>query len=49
MSGGWADSGAWGIVSGDTGGLMHLPGLIATEKLPLRARHFAEVLAETIP
>jgi len=44
-----ADSGAEEIVSGDMGCLMHLSGLIAREKLPLRARHFAEVLAETIP
>lgn len=39
-------SGAEEIVSGDMGCLMHLQGLIARENLPLRTRHFAEVLAE---
>jgi len=42
------DSGAQEIVSGDMGCLMHLDGLIKRNKLPLKTRHFAEVLAEAI-
>jgi len=42
------DSGAEEIVSGDMGCLMHLSGLIKKNKLPLKTRHFAELLAEAI-
>lgn len=42
------ESGATELVSGDMGCLMHLQGLIARAKLPLRVRHFAEILAEVI-
>jgi L-lactate dehydrogenase complex protein LldE len=42
------DSGAEEIVSGDMGCLMHLNGLIKRNKLPLKIRHFAELLAEGI-
>lgn len=42
-------TGAEELVSGDMGCLMHLRGLIDRHKLPLRTRHFAEILAETIP
>jgi len=42
------DSGAEEIVSGDMGCLMHLKGLIDRHSMPLRVRHFAEVLAEVI-
>ena len=42
------DSGAEEIVSGDMGCLMHLNGLIKRNKLPLKTRHFAELLAEAI-
>ncbi|HMS55145.1 MAG TPA: (Fe-S)-binding protein, partial [Fimbriimonadaceae bacterium] len=42
-------TGAEELVSGDMGCLMHLQGLIGRHKLPLRTRHFAEILAETIP
>jgi L-lactate dehydrogenase complex protein LldE len=42
------DAGAEEIVSGDMGCLMHLNGLIKKNKLPLRTRHFAELLAEAI-
>jgi len=44
-----ADSGAEVLVSGDMGCLMHLNGLIQKNKLPIRTRHFAELLAEAIP
>jgi len=42
------DSGAEEIVSGDMGCLMHLNGLIKRNKLPLKTRHFAELLAEAL-
>ncbi len=42
------DSGAEEIVSGDMGCLMHLNGLIKRNNLPLKTRHFAELLAEAI-
>ncbi len=41
-------AGAEEIVSGDMGCLLHLDGLIKKNKLPLRTRHFAELLAEAI-
>jgi len=41
-------AGATEIVSGDMGCLMHLNGLIRKNKLPLKTRHFAELLAEAI-
>ncbi len=44
-----SDSGADEIVSGDMGCLMHLKGLIEKKNLPIRVRHFAEILAEVIP
>lgn len=37
------------LVSGDMGCLMHLQGLIDRHKLPLKTRHLAEILSETIP
>jgi L-lactate dehydrogenase complex protein LldE len=43
------ESGAEELVSGDMGCLMHLDGLIKREGLPLKVRHFAEILAEAIP
>ena len=43
-----AASGAEETVSGDMGCLLHLNGLIKRNKLPLRTRHFAELLAEAI-
>lgn len=43
------ESGADEVVSGDMGCLMHLKGLIARRSLPLRARHFVEVMAEALP
>lgn len=36
------------LVSGDMGCLMHLNGLIERHKLPLRTKHYAEVLAEAL-
>lgn len=36
------------LVSGDMGCLMHLRGLIDRQRLPLRTRHYAQVLAEAI-
>jgi L-lactate dehydrogenase complex protein LldE len=36
------------IVSGDMGCLMHLGGMIKHEGNPIRIRHYAEILAETI-
>lgn len=42
------EAGAEELVSGDMGCLMHLNGLIEREGLPLRTRHYAEVLAESI-
>lgn len=43
-----ADSGADEIVSGDMGCLMQLNGLIKRNGLPLKTRHFAQLLAEGI-
>jgi len=42
------DSGSEEIISGDMGCLMHLNGLILRHHLPLRTRHYAEVLAEAL-
>jgi len=42
------ESGAEELVSGDMGCLMHLDGLIKRNKIPLKVRHFAELLAEAI-
>ena len=42
-------TGAEVLVSGDMGCLMHLNGLIQKHKIPLKTRHFAELLAEAIP
>lgn len=42
------ESGAEEVVSGDMGCLMHLKGLIAKQGYALKARHFAEVLAEVL-
>jgi L-lactate dehydrogenase complex protein LldE len=42
------ESGADEIVGGDMGCLMHLNGLIRKNKLPLKTRHFAQLLAEAI-
>lgn len=42
------DSGVEELVSTDMGCLMHLNGLIARNGLPLRTRHYMEVLAEAI-
>jgi L-lactate dehydrogenase complex protein LldE len=42
------EAGAEEIVAGDMGCLMHLGGLIKKNKLPLKTRHFAELLAEAI-
>jgi L-lactate dehydrogenase complex protein LldE len=36
------------LVSGDMGCLMHLSGLAAREKAPLRAMHFAQVLRDAM-
>ena len=36
------------LVSGDMGCLMHLSGLAAREKVPLRALHFAQVLRDAM-
>jgi L-lactate dehydrogenase complex protein LldE len=41
-------AGATEIISGDMGCLMHLQGLLDRNQLPLRLRHFAEVLAECL-
>lgn len=42
------EAGAKTIVGGDMGCLMHLQGLIDRERLPMRTRHYAELLAEAI-
>ena len=42
------DTGVQEIVSGDMGCLMHLNGLIKRNNLPIKTRHFAELLAEAI-
>lgn len=42
------ESGADTIVSGDMGCLMHLQGLIDRERLPLKTRHYAQILAEEL-
>lgn len=42
------DAGITELVSGDMGCLMHLGGLAKKEGMPLKIRHYAEVLAETI-
>ena len=39
------ETGAECLVAADTGCLMHLEGLIARERMPIRALHLAEVLA----
>ncbi|HEY3779928.1 MAG TPA: (Fe-S)-binding protein [Fimbriimonadaceae bacterium] len=43
------ESGAEEVVSGDMGCLMHLQGLSDKQGLGLKFRHFAEVLADTVP
>lgn len=43
------ESGARTLVSGDMGCLMHLHGLIKRHGLPLRIRHYVEILAEALP
>lgn len=43
------DAGAEEIVSTDMGCLLHLRGLIDRHKMPLRTRHFVEILAEVLP
>jgi L-lactate dehydrogenase complex protein LldE len=42
------ESGAGTIVSGDMGCLMQLQGLIDRERLPLKTRHYAQILAEEL-
>ena len=42
------ESGVDTIVSGDMGCLMQLQGLIDRERLPLKARHYAQILAEEL-
>jgi L-lactate dehydrogenase complex protein LldE len=42
------EAGAEELVSGDMGCLMHLEGLIRKHGIPLRVRHFAEILAEVV-
>jgi L-lactate dehydrogenase complex protein LldE len=42
------ESGAAELVSGDMGCLMHLGGLVERHSIPIRLRHFAEILAEVI-
>ena len=42
------ESGADTIVSGDMGCLMHLQGLIDRERLPLKTRHYTQILAEEL-
>lgn len=42
------ESGADELIGGDTGCLLHLQGLIDRSNLPLRVRHFAEVLVEVM-
>ncbi len=37
------------VVSGDMGCLMHLQGLIDKEGLPLKTKHYAQLLAEVLP
>ena len=41
-------TGAEELVSGDMGCLMHLTGLATKEGRPVRARHYAEILAEVL-
>ena len=43
-----AETGATEILSGDMGCLIHLKGLIAKHSYPLTARHYVQLLAETI-
>ncbi len=43
------DSGAEILVSGDMGCLMHLNGLIEREKLPIKTKHYLQLLAEALP
>ena len=43
------ESGADEVVSGDMGCLMHLQGLSDRHGFGLRFRHFAEILADTVP
>jgi L-lactate dehydrogenase complex protein LldE len=43
------ESGAEWLVSGDMGCLMHLNGLIQKEKLPIKTKHYLQVLAEGLP
>ena len=41
-------SGAAELVSGDMGCLMHLGGLIEKHGIPLKTKHYAQILAETV-
>lgn len=43
------DAGVDTVVSGDMGCLMHLQGLIDKERLPLKLKHYAQLLAEVLP
>jgi len=43
------ESGAEVIAAGDMGCLMHLQGLIDKHHLPLRTKHYLELMAEAIP
>ncbi|MBX3120405.1 MAG: (Fe-S)-binding protein [Fimbriimonadaceae bacterium] len=43
------DAGVDTVVSGDMGCLMHLQGLIDKERLPLKTKHYAQLLAEVLP
>lgn len=44
-----AESGAEVLVSGDMGCLMHLNGLIQHENLPIKTKHYIQLLAEALP
>lgn len=44
-----ASAGAEILTANDSGCLMHLAGLIHRRKLPLKAMHLAEILAQTAP
>lgn len=43
------DSGAGVIAAGDMGCLMHLQGLIEKHHLPLRTKHYLELMEEALP
>lgn len=43
------ESGAEVLVSGDMGCLMHLNGLIQKEKLPIKTKHYLQLIAESLP